>query len=101
VVGDVVGLNSLDHLHAVDFSGVGLILFDRVLDLELSFNFQVFECLVDLNDKVGVVLEESTLPALVLDDIVERGFIFEVDRRQNFPNQLQDHLLLDVVQKIG
>ena len=88
MVGDVVGLNSLDHLHAVDLSGVGLTLFDRVLDLKLSFNFQVFECLVYLYDEVGVVLEESALPALVLDDLVERGFIFEVDRRQNFPNQL-------------
>ena len=70
MVGDVVGLNSLDHLHAVDLSGVGLTLFDRVLDLELSFNFQVFECLVVFYDEVGVVLEESTLSALVLDDLV-------------------------------
>lgn len=88
MVGDVVGLDSFDHLHAVDFSGVGLILLDGVLDLELSFDFQVLECLVDLYDEVGVVVEESTLTALVLDDLVERGFIFEVDRRQNFPNQL-------------
>ena len=70
MVGDVVGLNSLDHLHAVDLSGVGLTLFDRVLDLELSFNFQVLECLVVFYDEVGVVLEESTLSALVLDDLV-------------------------------
>ena len=79
LVGDDLGADAVQHLHAAQLKLIRLTHFVFVGNCELSPDLHIIDSFPDLNNELGVLLKQGSLRTDRLFHFVDKDFILQID----------------------